>query len=421
MKKLNIDKNKNFENFLIIIFSLVPVSIISGNAVMEVNFLIITISFLIYLTFKKSLIDDIKKDYSVRLLIILWIYLIFNSFLGEDLFNSIRRNVLFFKFILIFISFKYLLTKYDVLKKIIICWAVIILLVSFDIFFEFIFGFNMLGFESPMKNERIVSFFKDELVVGSFLYSFIFMIIFSLIENSKVKTALIVGLIVSIAIILTGERSIVLKLLFSYLIIIFFVQKNFKTKFFSIVFTVSLFLILLNLNVIKQRYVDQINKDLNFENQNWKNNLLETKYLNQSVFSYEILKNNFYFGVGNKNYHKACINLKNTSDDNYVKSMAIHCYTHPHQIYYEFFSEHGIIGTLIILIIFYRLLFIDKKIKFSENKKKLIIILKIYCLSSFLPIIPTGSFFSSFQLMLFFINYSFFYIYLESKINLKMT
>ena len=95
MKKLNIDKNKNFENFLIIIFSLVPVSIISGNAVMEVNFLIITISFLIYLTFKKSLIDDIKKDYSVRLLIILWIYLIFNSFLGEDLFNSFTASSTF--------------------------------------------------------------------------------------------------------------------------------------------------------------------------------------------------------------------------------------------------------------------------------------------------------------------------------------
>jgi O-antigen ligase len=169
----------------------------------------------------------------------------------------------------------------------------------------------------------------------------------------------------------------------------------------------------LNINIIKHRYIDQIKKDLVFDHQNLKLNLLETKYLNQSVFSYEILKNNIFFGVGNKNYHKACINLKNTSKDRLISEhYFVHCYTHPHQVYYEFIAEHGIFGTLIILVIFYKLLFSDKKIKISENKKKLIILLKIYCLSSFLPIIPTGSFFSSFQLLLFFMNYGFYQVYI---------
>ena len=32
-----------------------------------------------------------------------------------------------------------------------------------------------------------------------------------------------------------------------------------------------------------------------------KQNLIESRYINQGVFSYEILKNNIFFGVGNKN------------------------------------------------------------------------------------------------------------------------
>ncbi len=413
MKKLNIKENKSFSKFLIIIFSLIPISIIAGNAVMEVNFLLIIISFLYFVFLNRSSIEEIRKDNFIYLLLILWVYLILNSFFGVDFLNSIKRNFLFFKFILIIISFKYLLTKYDILKKIIFYWTIVIMIVSLDVFFEFAFGFNMLGFESPMKNERIISFFKDELIVGCFLFSFLFIIIFSSLRDNKVKIAFSIGLIVSLAIILSGERSIVLKLIFSYLILIFFVQKNLKIKLFSLGLFVSMFFILLNIDVFKQRYIDQIKKDLNFGNQDFKHNLLQTKYLNQSVFSYEILKNKPFFGVGNKNYHKECINLKNTSKDKSIKVMTIHCYTHPHQVYYEFIAEHGIFGTLIILIIFYKLLFSNQKFKFPENQKKLIIILKIYCLSSFLPIVPTGSFFSSFQLILFFINYSFYQIYIS--------
>ena len=45
-----------------------------------------------------------------------------------------------------------------------------------------------------------------------------------------------------------------------------------------------------------------------------------------------------------------------------------HCLTHPHQVYIEMLSEHGIIGTLIILsIIFYLIFRIIRKIIDSTN------------------------------------------------------
>ena len=33
------------------------------------------------------------------------------------------------------------------------------------------------------------------------------------------------------------------------------------------------------------------------------------------------------------------------------------CTTHPHQIYLEFLSEHGLVGTAILLFLFYKLIF----------------------------------------------------------------
>ena len=415
MKNLDILDNKNFKNFLILIFSLLPISIILGKALMEINILLIIFSFIIFILSNKKLINDINNEKLLHLLVIFWVYLILNSLFGIDFTNSIRRSFLFIKFILLIFSFKYLLLHFDILKKIIFSWTVILLIVCVDVFFEFIFGLNILGFESSMKNERIVSFFKDELIVGNFLFAFLFIIVGSLIFDKRIKIAFLITFIVSLAIILSGERSTVIKLLFSLLIVIFFIQNNLKIKFISIFLLFFSVITLLNLDTLKVRYVDQVKKEFNFDHNNIKLNLLKTKYLNQSVFSYEIFKNNIFFGVGNKNYHKACINLKNTSEDKLIKKKFVHCYTHPHQVYYEFISEHGILGTLIILGIIFKLLFNKNNHPLLKNNKKLILIFKIYCLSSIIPIIPTGSFFSSFQLFLFFLNYSFYQVYMSKK------
>ena len=50
-------------------------------------------------------------------------------------------------------------------------WSCIIVFIIFDIFFESIFGHNIIGYESPDAT-RIVSFFKDEAVVGAFNFMF---------------------------------------------------------------------------------------------------------------------------------------------------------------------------------------------------------------------------------------------------------
>ena len=69
---------------------------------------------------------------------------------------------------------------------------------------------------------------------------------------------------------------------------------------------------------------------------------------------YAVLKDYPYFGVGNKNY-RIVTSKKEYKKDNYFLS------THPHQFYFELLSEHGIIGSLILLSLLFILVFKNLK------------------------------------------------------------
>ena len=124
---------------------------------------------------------------------------------------------------------------------------------------------------------------------------------------------------------------------------------------------------------------------------------------------FEVFKNNIFFGVGNKNYRiETCSEIK--------KSDLYRCTTHPHQIYFEFLSEHGLVGTLIILSIFYKLIF--SKILASVREKNYIKLLTlVYVMFVFTPVLPSGAFFSDYALTLFTLNLGIFYAS-DKKLNI---
>ena len=84
------------------------------------------------------------------------------------------------------------------------------------------------------------------------------------------------------------------------------------------------------------------------------------------------------------------------------------CQTHPHQTYFEFLSEHGAVGSIILLIILFKLIFSKLKIILkSENYLQLGCF--IYLLVIFIPIIPSGAFFGDQVQTLFWLNLSILY------------
>ena len=139
MQKLNQsvnDKNNNLEIPIIFLFSFLPISIIVGNAAININILLIDTIFLYY-CFKFKFWSWLKNQFFV-ILIIIYIFLICNSiysylFIIEHHADGIRRSFLFVKYILLVFAFSTLLRKDNLLNKIQTNWLIISLVVILDI------------------------------------------------------------------------------------------------------------------------------------------------------------------------------------------------------------------------------------------------------------------------------------------------
>ncbi len=75
--------SKNAENnFIIFLFSIIPISIIVGQAVSLINILLISIFLFIQIFRAKNF--EFRNSVPIILLIIIYIYLIFNTFISID-------------------------------------------------------------------------------------------------------------------------------------------------------------------------------------------------------------------------------------------------------------------------------------------------------------------------------------------------
>ena len=409
-----------FNKISIVLFTLLPISLILGNFAVNLNILIIDILTL-YLCFIKKNWDWTKEKF-FKFLIIFYIFLIFNSlysyyFSTHETNSGLIRSLTFIKFIIFAYSFKILVVDSKTLNKIMIYWSCIIAVVIFDIFFESIFGNNIIGNESP-DGTRIVSFFKDELVVGSLILCFGYAITtYYLSQNLKVKNNIIINfllLLIPVTILITGERSNFIKslIIFSFIIIFINQQKLIlkKRNFIILILLSFLSLIYLNPNIYNKqteffKRVINVNKIENefIEGSGFFNRFQKIRYFVHYDVSLKIFKEYPLFGVANKNFRHECNNKKYF--DEKIKLSNVRCNTHPHQIHFELLSEHGIIGYIFFFVIIFTGL---KKIYHNYIATKSIFYLSsvLYLMIFLIPILPSGSFFSTFNGTLFWIIFS---------------
>ena len=278
-------------NFFLILFSTIPFSMVVGPTISLINILLIDV-FFIYIILRYKDYTFVFNRY-LFCLILLYLYLIFNSFISIDFNKGLARNLGFIRFIILFLAFNYFFRIEFFFKKVFFVWLIFFLVMLIDIQFEFHFGKNIFGFESEY-GERIVSFFKDEPIAGGFIGAFWLILIGFLFGELKGKyksLILILSLFFLLSIFLTGERSNTIKAILSLIIFSFFFKEyslRVKLFLFSVILIVFLS-VLLNSQFIKLRFVNQI--------------LVETKNLDESVYiklqksGFEIFKNNLLFGI----------------------------------------------------------------------------------------------------------------------------
>ena len=412
VSNFNLKKDQIVNQLYFFLLSLVPLSIILGPAISLINILI-TVSIFALFSFNRKIFPFRRIE--IILFFVLYFYLIFNSLISIDNSIGIYRNLGFIRFILYFIVINYFFYLSINNQKVLKFWLVILSIFIFDVYFERLSGSNILGFGkieidgvAQPNGDRVVSFFKDEPISGAFMSGFIFVLlgfVFSKFKENNFSKFLsfLILLIFLIGVLITGERSNTIKVFmgcFVFLFVIDFIKLKTKIMIMILFFGI-LSIIVYTSDYIKMRYVGQIYNQLAYKGE--KSNFSDNLYIQLYKSGYAVFENNPIFGVGNKNYRvETCDNKKKDINPEY------YCTTHPHQVYFELLSEHGVFGFVIILAIIFFLTFrILKKILLSKNYIQIGAF--IYVLINFIPILPSGAFFSDFNLTLFMLNFSIMY------------
>ncbi len=405
----------NKKSFSLILL-LIPVSFVFGIVVTE---LLIALSILFFITFNKD--TSIYLDKKTIFLFLLSIYIFLNA--KFQIFDNLRLSSFFhFRYVFLSLSIFFLCKFFESLKKknnILIFFTFFFLIVFIDVIFQFFYGVNSLGFK--IINGRVSSFFKEELILGSFLVRVLPIILWTLffLKINLKKNYLYLTIFFSfyfISIYLSGERT-------SFFLLIFFIIsslciiKNFrKILFFSILFfmifafSISYFKIgsvdpssrmfLKTFNQItNQELTPNVNTEkLRLSNKNF--NIYSLQHEGHIIIAFKLFNENKIFGAGPKGFRYYCRKV------DYDPEIGV-CSTHPHNILIQIISELGLIGFTFYIIAG---LFVLKNFFISlYNKKFDEDYLAFYSISlgliiNLFPLIPGGNFFNNWISIMLYYN-----------------
>ncbi len=394
--KENLSKYLYFENKIIYLIILLPISLLIGSAINNLFILLIIFAYL-FEFFKK---EKFKFNLLVNLIIILYVYLILNSILLTQTNEAIIRAIGFIRFPLFAYAIAYYLKleneKY--LKPILKVWFIIFIIISVDIIFEFFFGFNSIGNVSNYAG-RLASFSGDELKIGGYYFAFVLVSLW--VVNSDYKKYFYLYLIFFlICSLLIGEKANFLKSLFITSIFLFIINKKtiVKKLSFLTLFLLLAFIFVKSTPSFNSRFI--VHSFNNFSTFHYETIIKSNEHLSHYHTAYEIFKENKFFGIGVKNFRNLSYDDKYNQFENINGGS-----THPHQIHFEFLSELGLIGYILLFGIL--IILISKGIRqYLYSKDILSLIGSIFIITTILPIIPSGSFFTTYTATLFWINIS---------------
>ena len=400
------------------LFALFPISFILGNLIINLHIVLIVIIGCIYLNKKKV---KLSEKYPILIFFIFCVILIISSFYNQA---NIEKSFLFLRvFIFYYIALLLLKEKEFNFEIVFTTFSIIVIIISFDLIFQYFTGYNIIGLESQVIGAS--SFFYDESVAGSFLQSFGFFSIYKIFikfEKKTTKNEIIKSLlisIISIGIFVSSQR---MPMIIWILFLTFYGMVFYKSKLKCILFSyiiLSFFIISFSSTLEQKRYfsffenakaifdrsimVYKTNKD--------KKKLEEVKIdlKEQSLLFFTagdfvkgsghanlfgnamfIWEKNKFLGIGYKNFYIKCAEYK-----------LLRCSTHPHNYYLDILVTGGLLGLMVLIIyLFFITLRSLQYLKIYYNNKERknfnqLFILLINFLIIFFPFKSSGSFFST--------------------------
>lgn len=414
----DIKDNINFRSLLIF---LLPITLIIGSAIL--NLVLVIIFFVFFFDLFKTRDFSIFKNYWVYFFLIFWFYTVISSIFFSGLDNSLKNSFSQIRFLtLIFFIYQNLNFKsYFIFVTIILICVVFVAIDSNTQFFTGldIFGFPAEGYtyekriyqldkDNTYHVGRLSGPFKDELIPGAYMAKFGIIVlsyfgsIYTKFNNVKKFFFILLVLFLLESILISGERtSSIFYIILSIFLIINLIDLK-KAFIISIILIFFMSIIISSSEYLKNRLSDSINIFNDYKN---------SSYGRLTISASQVWKENLIFGVGLKNYRVKCKGLIDPIPDHKFQN----CSSHPHNTLLELLSETGIVGLVLYLLLIISL-FRKKIINLTDKIKINLNILKAFIFLSLLPILPSGSLFTSWNATPFWIVIGL-HLFLSKKIN----
>lgn len=415
--------NNKFFNFNAILICLFPALLISGPFLSDLSATYFGLSFLLYCVITKQL--DYFKNYYFFYFLLIYLYLIINSLVGFDYTISLKSSAPFLRIILFIFALSFFIQKFAHIK-----------LIYLKIFFTcilvlFIFSFYTIFFEQDLfgnpiqKSSRISSLFGTEEIMGSYtarLLPLALALLYCIDSKFKEVASYLIIFFSGSLIFISGERTSLAYFLFFLIFYFFIISKKKIINIFFIFFFITSITFFANpqsINRLVFHTAEQIKLTQNYG--------FSLRHMLHYLTAYEMFLNSPIVGHGLKSFRHLCDkdefnknrNLTLFQTPQAIDNLKLYkngCNTHPHNIYFEFLSELGMFGFILFgsifgyaayqIMIFLNLKFLKKQI-LSDKQKCLFLIMAGVFVTMF-PILPSGSYFNNWMLVISYLPIGFY-------------
>ena len=378
-----------FKNLLLISL---PLLLIFFRGIADITLLIIGLIFL-YRSYNLNDWSWLKQKWFIFSLIF-WLYLLLiNSPFSTNSSESFFYSLAFIRWPLFAMALSmWLFYDHKSRKIFLIALLFILSFIIIDVWWQYIFGYDLFGNPGLPNDKRLTGPFRDNPVPGIFIARYLFLLLylgyFIKYIQIPIKNASFIFLILllgTLSIYITGERMALIIFISGASIISIGLFLQYKKIRKYILF--SLFLII-SLLVIAQQAFPKLN-DRMIINLFYKlSNFSSSDYMLVFKSAYAVWIENPILGTGFHQYRDACIGLGYWGTGGGV------CF-HPHNVSLELLSETGVIGFLLYFIIIGSIAYSCIKPLFQKKDWLLLSLSFTLLFISFFPLIGGMSLFNN--------------------------
>lgn len=353
-KAIALFEDINFNKFLLkiieFLFYLMILLYLVGKS-FEVLTIIIDISFLIFVVKNRNLLIVFFDKYKNLFLVFgyLFIYFFIQSLFTNNISVSLSHSLGLYRFVILFFAILYVFNDKAKIEKVMFLSFIIISFVSLDAIYQYIFKTDLFGM--PIYQGGRLTAWSDRPVVSLYSSEFFGFILasFFLLENKYKYFALLSLFLLTIMILISGNRTPILALFSTVFIVLFFTEYR-KYLFIIIGITTLLFSFTFLNNELSTRYQALINPTVS--NTSGRVQIYET--------SFEIIKSKPFLGIGSGNFRYDFIEYYEKIYNNNSKDIYEHIYLknppyHTHSTFLDIIVSWGFFGVILILLLGFRI------------------------------------------------------------------